>query len=264
MSKLVRWLLGTGLLLILLVGGAVLFLHGRADNMRAGPVPVYQVSFPIPTPLVAAVIDSLGLDPEQADSVALERPRERGEHLARARYACRDCHGTDFGGGTMAEAGPVGSFYGPHLTAGAGSRIEAFTPSDWDAIVGHGVMVDGSQAIMPAIDFHRMSDQELSDLIVYIRSLPPVDRTMPPTTLGPLGKILLATGQVELRRLPSGRDGGSPPRRDGDPRAHAHALTDLREHDRDRTPGDMTPPQFASTGPGSRELKAPGLLGPEC
>lgn len=196
MSKLVRWLLGTGLLVILLAAGAVLVFHGRADDIRAGPVPVHHVSFPIPTPLAAAVIDSLGLDAEQADSLALERARQRGEHLARARYACGDCHGTDFGGGTMAEAGPVGSFYGPNLTAGEGSRAGAFTPSDWDAIVRHGVMVDGSRAIMPAVDFHRMSDQELSDLIVYIRSLPPVDRTMPPTTLGPLGKILVATGQL--------------------------------------------------------------------
>lgn len=198
MSKLVRWLLGTGLLVILLVGGAVLFLHGRADDIRAGPVAVHEVSFPIPWPLSGVEIDSLGLSPEEADRLALERARERGRHLVGARYGCVDCHGQDFGGGTMAEAGPVGSFYGPNLTAGNGGRTAAFTATDWDAVVRHGVMPDGSRSIMPSVDFHRMSDQELADVIVFIRSLPAVDRTMPPSTLGPLGKILVATGRLSF------------------------------------------------------------------
>jgi mono/diheme cytochrome c family protein len=43
-----------------------------------------------------------------------------------------------------------------------------------------------------------MSDQELSDIISYIRTLPPVNHTVPAPTLGPLGKFLVATGKLPL------------------------------------------------------------------
>jgi mono/diheme cytochrome c family protein len=51
---------------------------------------------------------------------------------------------------------------------------------------------------MPAQDFQRMSDQELSDIVAFIRSHPPVNAEVPPPVLGPLGKVLLATGQLPL------------------------------------------------------------------
>ena len=43
-----------------------------------------------------------------------------------------------------------------------------------------------------------MSDQELSDIVTYIRSVPPVDNEVPGVALGPLGKVLVATGQLPL------------------------------------------------------------------
>jgi cytochrome c5 len=43
-----------------------------------------------------------------------------------------------------------------------------------------------------------MSDQELSDVVSYIRSLPPVDNTVPEPSFGPLGKLLVATGRLKL------------------------------------------------------------------
>jgi cytochrome c553 len=49
---------------------------------------------------------------------------------------------------------------------------------------------------MPSEDFQLMSDQELSDIVAYIRSLPPVTNTVPESTFGPLGRFLLATGQM--------------------------------------------------------------------
>lgn len=51
---------------------------------------------------------------------------------------------------------------------------------------------------MPSEDFQLMSDQELSDVVAYIRSVPPVDAEVPEPVLGPLGKILLVTGRLPL------------------------------------------------------------------
>jgi len=98
----------------------------------------------------------------------------------------------------MVDAFPLGRLLGPNLTLGAGSRTADFTPQDWDRIVRHAVLKDGHGAVMPSEDFQHMSDQELSDIICYIRSLPPVDNTVPKSTFGPVGKVLVATGKMHL------------------------------------------------------------------
>src|SRR5690606_6223842 len=71
-------------------------------------------------------------------------------------------------------------------------------PADWDRIVRHGVLPEGTPSAMPAQDFQLMSDQELSDIITYLGSLPPVDRQVEPRQLGPVGKFLIATGRIQL------------------------------------------------------------------
>lgn len=158
----------------------------------------HRADFPVPFPLPDDEVAALRLSPEDAEALALERARERGRHLVEARYACSECHGANFAGGVMVDAPIMGRLLGPNLTRGRGSRILAYTPADWDRIVRHGVRPDGSPAAMPSEDFQRMSDQELSDIIAYLEAQPPVDNDVPPITLGPLGKVLVATGQIVL------------------------------------------------------------------
>ena len=43
-----------------------------------------------------------------------------------------------------------------------------------------------------------MSDRELSDIITYLRSMPPVDKEVAPVSFGPLGTLLAATGKLPL------------------------------------------------------------------
>jgi mono/diheme cytochrome c family protein len=43
-----------------------------------------------------------------------------------------------------------------------------------------------------------MSDRELSDVVAYIRSRPPMFGEVPAIKLGPLGKVLVATGNLVL------------------------------------------------------------------
>jgi cytochrome c553 len=88
--------------------------------------------------------------------------------------------------------------FGPNLTTGGGSATVGYTAADWDRIVRHGVRRDGRPAAMPSVDFRNMSDQELSDIVAYIGSLPAVDKEAQPSSLGPLGKVLMATGKMHL------------------------------------------------------------------
>jgi mono/diheme cytochrome c family protein len=98
----------------------------------------------------------------------------------------------------MVDVAPLGTWLGANLTTGKGSAVANYTTADWDRMVRHGVKPDGSGSIMPSDDFVDMSDQELSDLIVAIRAAPPVDRVQPKPTFGPVGRFLLAKGDILL------------------------------------------------------------------
>lgn len=187
-------------LLILAVCGGGLFLWASAGSARvlSRTFETHRVDFPIPFPLADDEAAALGLDDMEAEALARQGALERGRHLVTARYACSECHGADFSGGVMVDAPIMGRLLGPNLTSGAGSRTVGYTPADWDRTVRHGVRPDGRPTAMPSEDFQRMSDQELSDIVTYIQSLPPVDHAVPPVTLGPLGKVLVATGRLPL------------------------------------------------------------------
>jgi mono/diheme cytochrome c family protein len=125
-------------------------------------------------------------------------PIERGRHLVTARYGCAACHGQNLGGGVMLDDPPIGKLLGPNITSGKGSRTSGYSTADWDRIVRHGVKPDGTPALMPSEDFFKMSDAELSDIVAYVRSLPPVDATVAPPELGPVGKLLVAVGKFPI------------------------------------------------------------------
>jgi mono/diheme cytochrome c family protein len=135
---------------------------------------------------------------EQAGHLAAQQALERGRHLVEARYGCTECHGRDFSGGVMVDDPMSGRLLGPNITGGKGSRVLGYAPRDWDRIVRHGVRPDGRPGAMPAEDFQRMSDQELSDIVFFVQSQPPVDNEVPRVRLGPLGKVLLATRALPL------------------------------------------------------------------
>lgn len=168
-------------LLVLLAAGGYAWISMGSSRKLAQTYTVHAADFPIPFP-----------PGDMPDAV------ERGRHLLESRYACNECHGRNLGGGTMIDAPVMGRILGPNLTRGRGSRTASYRPTDWDRIVRHGVLPDGRPAAMPSEDFRLMSDQELSDIVAYITSLPPVDNVVPAPTWGPIGKMLIATGQLPL------------------------------------------------------------------
>ena len=192
-------IVGTVLGLLVLAGaGFYLWASTTTDRVLSREIAVHSVDFPVPYPLDAAEVEDLGLSPEEAERLALERALERGSHLVEARYGCSECHGANYGGGVMVDDPMIGRLLGPNITTGAGSRTAGYTPADWDRIVRHGILPDGRPSAMPSVDFRRMSDRELSDIVAYLRSRPPVDNEVAPVDLGPLGTVLIATGQIPL------------------------------------------------------------------
>jgi mono/diheme cytochrome c family protein len=219
MRKVAAGLGGLLAVLALAAGGGWLWVESASSARLQQTFEVASPDIPVPWPLseeelvtlafersMAAPPDpnaglDFGADPVKlvdATAEATQRAVARGKHLLEARYGCNSCHGADLGGGVMLDAAPMGTLLGPNLTQGAGSVVKDYTIADWDRIVRHGVKRDGHPAVMPAVDYQRMSDQELSDLVSYLGTLPPVDRTMAPPKFGPVLKVLLALGEMEL------------------------------------------------------------------
>ena len=210
--------IGVGGLLGLLVvggGGTYLWASNAASSKLAAAHDVHRVDFPIPFPLTESELSALraersamasktakGVDVlagVDVNALATVRAVARGQHLVESFYACGECHGADCGGGVMVDdPATIGRILGQNLTLGTGSRTLKYTAADWDRIVRHGVKPNGTGTPMPSKDFFEMSDRELSDIVSYIRSLPAVNKEVPPVALGPLGKVLVATGQIVL------------------------------------------------------------------
>jgi mono/diheme cytochrome c family protein len=186
--------------LVVFVGGGFFWASSTAKSILEETYSAHAIELDVPTSLTAAELAELGddADPKAIEELARERAIERGKHLVSARYGCMDCHGENFGGGVMVDDPAMGSLLGPNLTLGEGSVTREYAAADWDRIVRHGIRKDGRPALMPSEDFVKMSDRELSDVITYIRSLPPVDNAVPESSLGPVGKIMLATGKLRL------------------------------------------------------------------
>lgn len=176
--------------------GFYLWASWKTTRIYGQPADVHEVEFPIPFPAGDGPVARSGPAPKATDSAAAARAVERGRHLIETRYPCADCHGKDFSGGVMIDVPLIGRVFGPNLTAGRGSATDGYTAGDWDRIVRHGVGPDGTPTAMPSESFRDMSDQELSDIVTYLRSVPAIDNEVPPVSIGPVGKLLIATGKI--------------------------------------------------------------------
>jgi mono/diheme cytochrome c family protein len=200
--KVVTWILGGVLVLALGTTGVARVIAGRKYNQRWT---THDASFAIPFPLTAAELEALraerlaggapvdnplaGVD---LGAAALVRAIERGEHLVKTRVACEGCHGPDLGGKVVIDQAIVGHWAAPNLTLGAGSVTRGFSAADWDRAVRHAVRHTGQSSSMPSTEFLNLSDHELSDIVAYVRSRPPVDRTMKPIGIGPVFSFVVA------------------------------------------------------------------------
>lgn len=193
-------------------GGTLAWAKSTATERLSKKPQVHSVDFAIPFPLSEAEVATLRAErttaetPEGTDvlagvdlgALATERAAARGKYLVEARYVCVECHGNDLGGGTMIDDPAIGTLKGRNLTSGQGGVTAQYKAADWDRMVRHGIKPDGSLTPMPSIDYKEMTDRELSDIVTYIRSLPPVNADVPAPTYGPLGYVLTALGKINL------------------------------------------------------------------
>jgi len=126
----------------------------------------------------------------------------RGEHLFQT-ISCTLCHGEDGGGAIIQQSRMLGTIAGPNLTRGRGGSAAERSDIDWVRAIRRGVRPDGTSLIvMPSEVFTHLAESDLGALLGYMRQLPPIDREVPASGFGPMGRALLAAGKLNILVAP--------------------------------------------------------------
>jgi cytochrome c553 len=208
--KVLGWLL---VIVLMLATGALGYAYWKSNGLYHRRWTAHDASFPIPFPLSDDEIAALrtqhaptapaggnALANVDLGAIATQRAAANGKRLVETRLGCTGCHGADFGGRAVIDSAIVARWVAPNLTTGNGSVTKTFGPHEWDLAVRHGIKHDSESSTMPCEEFLNLSDHELSDVIAYIRSLPPVDRDLGPTQIRP---VFALVGAFDPKAFPA-------------------------------------------------------------
>jgi mono/diheme cytochrome c family protein len=137
---------------------------------------------------------------EPAGDLKIDYTAERiahGKYLATSVMACVECHSTrDFTKftapvvkGTYGVGGELfgkvhgfpGEYYAPNLTP---ANLKGWTDGELFRAITTGISKDGHALfpIMPYLSYGQLDKEDIYDVIAYIRTLEPIDSSVPPST----------------------------------------------------------------------------------
>lgn len=128
----------------------------------------------------------------------------RGEYLANAVAHCSACHqhtpgmasrsglelNLEYSGGHVWDIPLFGRFVSANLTPDPETGIGKLSDGDIARVVRHGLARNGDIAPFMSIAVGPMSDEDLSAIISYLRTLKPLKQANPPEVMGLFGKLV--------------------------------------------------------------------------
>jgi mono/diheme cytochrome c family protein len=172
-------LLGLLALVVLVVAGFAVYVASR-QNLKFNP----------PYPEIAASTDSAVV--------------ARGQYLVRTAVNCAMCHGdttrqadrnrgddVPLSGGFHWDI-PPGTFYARNITPDPETGIGSFEDKAIARALRHGVGNDG-RALLPFMELQGLTDEDLTAVISYLRTQPPVQNPIPAHRYNLLGSVVKAT-----------------------------------------------------------------------
>ena len=174
MKRLLRWAgIGLGVLIgLAIIAYAVAYVLSERALQRTYAIPAGSISIPT-----------------DAESIA------EGKRLATIRGCFHGCHGKQAEGVVMVDEPMIGRVVAPNLTA----AVRNYSDADLVHIIRNGVRPDGrSMVIMPAEVFNGMTDEDLGRILAFLKSLPAAAGPGPSVSLGPVGRIGVATGKFNV------------------------------------------------------------------
>ena len=174
-KKILKW---TGLVLILLIAGVAVATATRQHLTYEAPYPNIKAS---------------------ADTAIIAK----GRHLALVTKGCVHCHSPVQNIDSVMKRGeepalsgakkmetPFGDFYAPNLTPDA-SGIAQMSDAEIARVLRYGVKKNG-EAVLPFMQGLNMSDEEMTAVISYLRSLQPIKSKVPPHEFNLVGRFAKA------------------------------------------------------------------------
>lgn len=184
MKRVLKFLKWTGLGLIVLFLVFFIFVQLSWNKKHDAPYPDIKAS---------------------ADSTVIAR----GAYLVNGPAHCGGCHTSmdevmqfdagkqvAFKGGWELTYPGFGTFTGPNITSDKETGIGKYSDAEIARSLRYGVGKDG-RALFPMMPFQGLSDADLTAIISYLRTLPPVNNKVKPMDYGFLYKALLAVGMVK-------------------------------------------------------------------
>jgi mono/diheme cytochrome c family protein len=175
-KKVFKWV---GLVLLFIIIGASLTVYFRQHLQYSAPYPAIKAS---------------------ADTAIIAQ----GKHIVLGAGHCVDCHSTTKNvdsvlkaGGEVALTGgrefalPFGTFYTRNLTPDKETGIGNMTDGEIARVLRYSVKKNG-ESVLPFMPFQNMSDEDLTAVISYLRSLKPATNKVPDHKYNLLGSVIKA------------------------------------------------------------------------
>lgn len=176
MKKILKW---TGLILLFVIVGLVITILTRQ-----------HLKYDAPFPAITASDDSAMI--------------ARGRHLVLGPAHCVDCHSSIRNVDSMLKLGqdpplsggnefdlPFGKFYVKNITPDKETGIGNLTDAEFARLIRYGVKKNG-EALLPFMPFQNMSDEDLTAIISYLRSVKPVRNPVPDHSYNMMGRVIKA------------------------------------------------------------------------
>jgi mono/diheme cytochrome c family protein len=175
--KILKWLglIAGGLTLLILVFYVCAYLNVESRANKVYEVQLQKLTIP-------------------TDSISLAA----GEHIATNR-GCKGCHLSDLSGGFAFadDKSPIGILYSANITSGTGGI--QYSDDDWIRALRHGLDKNNKSLwFMPSHDLYQLTNEDMSNLIAYVKTRPAVDKKTPTKSLKPLGRIITFLGKFPL------------------------------------------------------------------
>lgn len=172
MKKILKWI---GILLGSIMGLALIFIAVMYFSVSSR----WNKTYDIQTQMVTV----------PTDAEAIARGKTWGVVL------CGGCHGPDYAGTVLLDDPALGRITSPNLTSGEGGIGSSYTNEDWVRAMRHGLAQDNTPLFfMPSQFLTNFSDDDLGDVIAYIKSVPPVNQDEEETSLGVLAYVMGGIG----------------------------------------------------------------------
>lgn len=174
MKRLFKWLgytVGGFLALLLVAVGVIYVLGARVLGQNFADVPSHAI----------AASESPGAVAE-------------GNRLAAIR-GCIGCHGARLDGQMFANSLLLARLPSPNLS----QLLPQYSDAELERAIRHGVRRNGGNLVaMPSSMFAPLSDADLSAIVAFLRSMPPVDHPLPSRRIGPIARFGLIIGKFHV------------------------------------------------------------------